>query len=109
MPNTLLSYKEGGGSCVKLSKRGSVYVLLGPPPFVKLPNAVPFPLVLCYRARWSPTPRTLGVATGFQRLAEGLVRGLRYVSLEHKRLRADFIMAFKIFKDEIDLNPPELG
>ncbi len=54
-----------------------------------------------------------------QRLATRLVRGLRYepykgnlrqlnlFSLERRCLRADLILAFKIFKGEVDLNPSE--
>ncbi len=55
-----------------------------------------------------------------QRLATWLVRGFRQVpynerlrqlnliSLERRRLRADFILAFKIFKGEVDLSPSDL-
>ncbi len=54
-----------------------------------------------------------------QRLATRLVRGLRHVSyegrlcqlslfsLERRRLQADLILAFKIFKGEVGLNPSE--
>ncbi len=54
-----------------------------------------------------------------QRLETRLMRGLRLVpyeerlrqlslfSLECRRLRTDLIMAFKIFKGEVDLNPSE--
>ncbi len=53
-----------------------------------------------------------------QRLATRLERGLRHVpyeeglhqlivySLERRRFRADLILAFKIFKGEVDLLPP---
>ncbi len=53
------------------------------------------------------------------RLATRLVRGLRHVqyeerfrqlklfSLERRRPRADLILAFNIFKKEVDLNPSE--
>ncbi len=56
-----------------------------------------------------------------QRLATRLVSGLRHVpyeerlrqlnifSLERRRLRAGLILAFKIFKGEIDLNPPDFN
>ncbi len=54
-----------------------------------------------------------------QRLATRLVRGLRHVpyegrlrqcnlfSLERRHLRADIILAFTIFKGEVDLNPSD--
>ncbi len=54
-----------------------------------------------------------------QRIATRLVRGLRHVpyedmlrqlnlfSVERRRLRADLMLAFKIFKGEVDLNPSE--
>ncbi len=54
-----------------------------------------------------------------QHLATRLVRGLCHVpyeerlrqlklfSLEHRRLQADIILAFKIFKGEVDFNPSE--
>ncbi len=54
-----------------------------------------------------------------QRLATRLVKGIRHVpyeerfrqlnlfSMERRHLRADFILAFKIFKDEVDLNPSD--
>ncbi len=51
-----------------------------------------------------------------QRLATRLVRSLRHVPYEERlrqllaerrRLRADLILAFKIFKEEVDLNPSE--
>ncbi len=41
-----------------------------------------------------------------QRLATRLVRGLRYVPTQ-PLLRADLILAFKIFKGEVDLSPSE--
>ncbi len=54
---------------------------------------------------------------GVERLATRLARGLRHVpyeerlrqlkifSLKRRRLRADLILAFKIFKGEVDLKP----
>ncbi len=66
----------------------------------------------------APTLRTdINQLERVQRLATRLVRGLRHVpyeerlrqlnlfSPERRRLRADFILAFKIFKGEVDLNP----
>ncbi len=68
----------------------------------------------------APTPRAeINQLGRVQRLATRLVRGLRHVpyekrlrllklfSLERRRLRADLILAFKIFKGAVDLNPSE--
>ncbi len=67
-----------------------------------------------------PTPRAdINQLERVQWLATRLVRGLRHVpyeerlrqlnifSLERRRLRADLILSFKIFKGEVDLNPSE--
>ncbi len=54
-----------------------------------------------------------------QRLATRLVSGLHHVqneerlrqlnlfSVERRRMRADLILAFKIFKGEVAINPPD--
>ncbi len=68
----------------------------------------------------APTPRAdINQHGRVQRLATRLVRGLRHVpyeemlrhlnlfSLERILLRADLILAFYVFKGEIDLNPSE--
>ncbi len=68
----------------------------------------------------SPTLRAdINQLERVQRRAARLERGLRHVpyeerlrqlnllSLECRRLRAVLILAFKIFKDEVDLNPSE--
>ncbi len=74
----------------------------------------------CLEYAMEANASTLGVDRNqferVQRLTNGLVRGLRQVprlrqlnlvSLEHRRPRADLILAFKIFTGEVDLNPSE--
>ncbi len=70
--------------------------------------------------QYKSTPRAgINQLERVQRLAAGLVRGHRLVpyeerlrqlnsfSLDRRRLRADHILAFKIFKGEVDLNPSD--
>ncbi len=79
------------------------------------------PSLECTMKANAPTPRAdINQLERVQRLATRPVRGPRHgpheerlhqlnlFSLERRRLRADVILAFKIFKGEVNLNPSEV-
>ncbi len=86
--------------------------------FIPVYCAIVRPHLECAMEANAPTPRAdINQLERVQRLATRLVRGLRHAPYEErlrqlnffslKRLRADLISAFKIFKGEVDLSPSD--